>query len=114
MVIDGKGPRARQRLHDWVDERSLALDRRTAEIVRKRPELIQYALANLDRWEATQGPNPAFQEWRRILTTQPLDIVLALMTDEGEDAKRLRQSSPFTGILSPEERLEIFRRFEAI
>lgn len=109
-----KGPRARQRHHEWIDERSRALDARIAERLRGDPGLIAKGLETLDRWERSRGPHPAFTEWRDILTSRSTDEVIALLLDDSDGAARLRQSSPFTGILSPEERLAIFRHYETL
>ena len=38
--------------------------------------------------------------------------ILDLLRSDTEDARRLRQSSPFCGILSEEERLAVFREYE--
>ena len=108
------GPRAQKRLHDWVDERGRALDAAVAEKLRVSPELISRAIENIERWERQRGPDPSYCEWRRILTDSSADEVIALLLDDSERATRLRQSSPFTGILSPDERLAIFRRYEAL
>lgn len=46
-------------------------------------------------------------EWMRILDL-PIEDVVSFLCDQGEHATRLRQSSPFTGILTDQERLAIF------
>jgi hypothetical protein len=109
-----KGPRAQKRLHDWIDERSRALDACVADKLRKDPELIAKGLETLDRWERARGPLPVLREWRQILASRSPRDVVALLLDDSEDAARLRQSSPFTGILSPEERLAVFRFYETL
>jgi hypothetical protein len=53
-------------------------------------------------------------EWQEILENWPLEKVLGLLTSFDEEARRLRQSSPFCGILSQEERLAIFKEYEAL
>jgi hypothetical protein len=99
--------------HHQLDARSRALHAAVANQIRRDPALLAIPLANLDRWEHEQGPTPAFQEWRQILLSEPLEHVLSLLEEDSERADRLRQSSPFTGILSPEERAEIFRSYES-
>lgn len=103
----------RKRSHTWLDGRSRFLHRAVAERIREDPSLISIALENLDRWERSQGPQPAFSDWRRLLETQPLERILELLEEDSEEANRLRQSSPFAGILSQEERAELMRRYEA-
>jgi hypothetical protein len=97
--------------HHRLDARSRALHAAIASRIRRDPALLAIPLANLDRWEQEGGPARAFQEWRQILLSEPLELVLSLLEEDSERADRLRQSSPFTGILSPEERAEIFRSY---
>ena len=52
---------------------------------------------------------PAVAEWGRILELE-WEAIRPLLLDPGEEGRRLRQSSPFCGILSPRERWEIYRR----
>lgn len=108
-----QGPRARARRHDWIDERKLAMHAKIAEKLRQNPELLHVAWDNLARWESARGPQPTFPEWREILS-QPLPLVLELLIEESERADRLRQSSPFAGILSPEERMAIIEYYESL
>jgi hypothetical protein len=41
---------------------------------------------------------------------RPLPELLRFLTDEGERARELRQSTPFAGMLPPRVRWEIWRR----
>lgn len=78
------------------------------------PSLLDIAKANLDRW-ANQREGilpPALAEWRTILET-PWSEIAALITEQSERAVRLRQSTPFTGILTPAERRRINDAFRA-
>jgi uncharacterized protein (DUF433 family) len=108
------GPRARERSHAWLDDRSRALHTRIAEKLRENPALIAIALENIARWEERSGPDKALDEWRRILTSKPLSDVTALLMEDSENADRLRQSTPFAGVLTEEERAAIFRAYEAL
>jgi hypothetical protein len=49
---------------------------------------------------------PAFEEWRAILEV-PISGVFAVLEGVDERSMRLRQSSPFGGILTPAERTAI-------
>ena len=53
----------------------------------------------------------ALREWLVILDQKPVSEILELLTDPGEEATRLRQSSPFAGVLSEAERRRVFNRF---
>lgn len=76
------------------------------------PALIAQARSTLARWRAqTAEPVPSyFLEWGRILQGSPREIA-AFLASMREDATRLRQSSPFTNLLTPEERARIFEAF---
>ena len=100
--------------HRLIDERSLAFHRLVAEKLCADPALLDLATANLDRWEAGASPRvrPVLEEWRALIGA-PLDELLAVLTREDERATRLRQSSPFCGILTEAERLAVIREFQA-
>ena len=106
----------RPRTHEWIDQRSLALDQAIAQKLQQRPDLLQKAKTNLVRWVQQQQPAvPAvLREWQKILETWPLEKILELLRSSDQEARRLRQSSPFCGVLSPEERLAIFKEYEAL
>jgi hypothetical protein len=101
--------------HQLIDERSLELHRAIAERLRANPELIDHARRNLHRWlsrfELSKSLERCYQEWLQILDTHSVEEIALLLTDHSETATRLRQNSPFTGILSSREVSEIKRRF---
>jgi hypothetical protein len=103
------------RSHEWIDQRSLALDRAVAEKLRAEPALVDRARETLGRWleQRRAAVPPVLLEWREILAHWPLARILDLLTSADEDPRRLRQSSPFCGILSPEERLAILKDYES-
>ena len=70
------------------------------------------ARANLQRWLST-NPVLALREWRRLLDTTPLPELLTLLRSPSEKAARLRQSSPFAGVLTPAERQAILNDYES-
>jgi hypothetical protein len=84
-----------------------------ADKIRSRPELLDVARENLRRWSTVNGSlPPALEEWREILETWTPENILSLLCDPGDEATRLRQSSPFGGILSEMERLGILKQYE--
>lgn len=94
--------------HNRLDERSLALHRLVAEKVVADPALLDKARGNMRRWQENHGSlSPALAEWDRILSG-PADQVARFLVERSEKATRLRQSSPFTGILTEPERLAIY------
>jgi hypothetical protein len=97
------------RSHAWIAARSLALHQEVAAKLEADPNLLATASANLERW-LTSRPEAALIEWRDVLHTRSLPEILALLRSPDERAARLRQSSPFAGLLAPEERQAIFDR----
>ena len=101
--------------HKVVNQCSLALDRAVVERLQANPALLEQARGNLRRWLARNGAAPGlrrcYEEWLEILDRQPFEKILELLHAEDEEARRLRQNSPFVGILSPAEVWAIKRRF---
>ena len=58
-------------------------------------------------------PRGVLREWRQLLDASPLPVLLALLRSPDDEAVRLRQSSPFAGLLTPEERRSILREYES-
>ena len=103
------------RSHEWIDARSLALAEAVGERIRADPSLLDVARKNLLRWRRRMHPWPhVLQEWEAILAEGSADEILAALVSDSEEGRRLRQSSPFAGILTPAERKEIFDRYEEI
>ena len=100
--------------HTRIDERSLALHGRVAEKLSSDPALLGIARQNIVRWQsASDTASPALAEWRQILDGSLTDVI-ALMTERSERATRLRQSSPFAGVLTEAERLSIYSAYRRI
>lgn len=99
--------------HRLIDERSLAFDRLTAAKITTNPALVERARATLHRWLATASPRarPAMLEWQTVLDG-PREELLALLVATDERARRLRQSSPFAGVLSTAERTAVLQEFQ--
>lgn len=93
--------------HLRIDKRSLALHRQVAAKLRSNPALVTRAKDNLARWRSKSREEVWMAEWDAILA-QPVDYVANFLCDAGERATRLRQSSPFTGILTQEERRAVY------
>ncbi len=100
--------------HSLLDARSLALHALIARKIADDPGLLEVARRNLARWRA-RDPERApdyLDEWSRILD-KPADRVAGFITSLSPEAVRLRQSSPFAGILTPAERKRIYDAFRA-
>jgi hypothetical protein len=94
--------------HEHIDRANLEHDRATAAALRRHPELIQVARDNLTRWMARDGDtvHSALAEWVDILFFLRPDQLAAFIESETPKANRLRQSSPFIGILRRAAQLE--------
>ncbi len=101
------------RTHQEIDERSLRMARAIVAKIDQDPARAGLAKARsvCQRWY-DQSPSPAIKEWLDILQ-QPWDQIREVLLDESENGKRLRQSDPFCGILTPRERWEIYREFKS-
>src|SRR6266516_4865466 len=91
--------------HAKIDEENRERDRRIAELIRRRPEVIKLAQRNLQNWAARWGElTDAWEEWAlllRMLTPSQLADFLESTTPK---ANRLRQSSPFFGMLKESDK----------
>lgn len=103
---------ARYSDHRILDARSLAMHCRIAQKISRDPQLLDKAHANLERWAAkTTGPKPRYlREWQQIID-QPWPAIAEFITNMSEKATRLRASSPFAGVLTQEERDQIYAAF---
>lgn len=104
------------RTHEWIDQRSLALDKAIVQKLLVEPALLQCAKDNLQHWIQQRQPAvpQVLVEWQEILDTWPLERIIELLRSSEQEACRLRQSSPFCGILSEKERTAIFQEYEAL
>lgn len=102
--------------HEPIDRRSLELNRLVAEKIRRQPELMDRVRSSLDHTliepRLSESCKDALREWQTILSLKPFEEILSLLVEDSDEGQRLRQSTPFTGIISQEERREIFRRHE--
>jgi hypothetical protein len=99
-------------LHRLAEERRIAFHRAVAARMGQDGEVLRRARARVEGWLEAGEPHPVYaREWARILTLPMAELVDALV-DPSEDARALRQVTPFAGALPPKERAEIWRRFE--
>jgi hypothetical protein len=91
------------------------MDREIASRLGADPALVEIARRNLKRWldrpRLPASLKRCYLEWQTILDSYSPAELLRLLKDDGEEAQRLRQNSPFVGILTPLEVREFKRRF---
>ena len=99
------------RTHQQIDQRSLAMVRAIVDKIDGDPTRagLTKARATCQRWSA-RSPSAAIQEWLKILD-RPWEQIREVLLDGSEEGQRLRQSDPFSGVLTPQERWEIYRQF---
>jgi hypothetical protein len=84
------------------------MDRLITQRLRENPAVLDKARGVLAKWMTScdASVRPVFEEWRAILDG-PISGVFAVLEGEVERLIRLRQSSPFCGVLTPAERTAI-------
>ena len=100
--------------HRILDARSLAMHCLAAAKVEKNKALLRTAKQTVAGWLARYRGDtpPALEEWRQLLD-RPWTEVCAIITNPGERATRLRQSSPFSTLLTSRERERIYDAFRS-
>jgi hypothetical protein len=96
------------RTHQAIDRRSLEMVRRIVAKIDADPERhgLEHARRVCRRWVA-MGRRSA-GEWNAILE-RPWEQIREILLAESDEGQRLRQTDPFCGILTPQERWEIYR-----
>jgi hypothetical protein len=105
-----KGPGGKGgRRHADLDARSKEVAQAIAQRVRHDPSLVEEARRYIDRRAAAASPGERLEleEWRGILTSMSVPRLCRFLVQDDARATRLRQSSPFLAVLSPEERRAI-------
>ena len=114
LLADDEPVKSAYMKHSETDQVSLELARRVAERLRRQPGVMDIARANLVRWSRQNSSVPSllrcYAEWQEILS-RPLDEICNLLCAESDNAQRLRQNSPFAGVLPPAEVWEVKARF---
>jgi hypothetical protein len=95
--------------HDRNDRFSLLLHRDLVRAIEKDPSVLARARRTIVRWQAAHGRSvQAWDEWLKLLDAGA-EAVLNAMLDEGGEGVRLRQSSPFAGIIPNRRRWELLK-----
>ena len=92
--------------HALQDGVSLEIARRVAARLREHPALLEVARENLARWSRQNAGAASllacYAEWQALLSL-PLEEICDRLCAETPEGHRLRQNSPFAGVLSPAE-----------
>ncbi|EKD50707.1 MAG: putative transcriptional regulatory protein [uncultured bacterium] len=95
------------------DKRSLAFHQAIAEKIRQNPSAcINKAKQNLQVLQTKhKEANLLWNQWKKWLN-MPVESLVQKILDPGISARDLRQVSPFSGLLTPKERLQILKNFQ--
>lgn len=98
-------------LHRLAEERSIAYHRLIAERLRQKPEILEMARRRVESWMSSGTHVPFYaRKWAEILAGD-VSSIAAFLTERSELAVELRQSTPFAGAITPQERWKIWREF---
>jgi hypothetical protein len=95
--------------HRIAEERSLALHRIVAERVAADPSLIEQAVRRVEAARANGALHPAYAQTWLDLLRGPQHELCELLVEDSERARALRQTSPFSFVVSPRERWRLWR-----
>lgn len=94
--------------HDRADRRALAYHRAVARCLNRAK--VDEALHRVWRWRDEGKLDPRYAEaWERVLA-RPVAEVRRKLGEDSDDARDLRQNTPFAGMLSEAERRRILER----
>jgi hypothetical protein len=94
--------------HRLAEERSLAYHRVIAARIVREPALLERARVKVAAWLAEGGSAFYARAWERVLSA-PAETIAAQLVADTEEARALRQATPFAGALEPRERWRIWR-----
>jgi hypothetical protein len=112
----GEAPRKHGKTtHSEREQRSLRLSEAIARLLARDPSLVKRAADHIDLLlSQDQGAaSHDLAEWRTILERYPKERLVDFLVSSTSRAQRLRQSSPFFAVLSPEERDRILEHIES-
>ena len=100
--------------HRIIEARSLAMHCLVAQKIELKPALLKQVKKTLENWRSRYKDDMprALDEWHTILQ-RPWPEIAHFITDPGERATRLRQSTPFAGVLTTSERERVYAAFRS-
>ncbi len=94
------------------DQRSLSYHQAVVKILRCNPSSVKKRAKRILARMSADHPEvkPLFHRWRDWLNL-PTEDLTSRMLDPGILAREMRQVSPFAGLLEPQDRVRILKRF---
>ncbi len=103
--------------HQIIEERSYEMHKVVAAVLRREPAKLRLVVDWIQRRladpEYSVHSKDALTEWFDVIQEKGLSGVLEILDDRGENAARMRHSSPFAIIMPQDERRKILGRYEA-
>lgn len=96
-------------MHVLAEERSLALHRAIVDRIREDPSVVERARRRVQQWLDTGAVARYWAEEWEALLRRPVRDIFALLVDESEHARAMRQVTPFAGAIDPRTRWRIWR-----
>lgn len=104
--------------HQIIEERSYEMHQVVASVLRQDPAKLQLVADWIERRLSdsaySDDSKDALHEWLNLIKQQGLAGVIAILDDRGEEASRMRHSTPFAVIMPQDKRMEILARYEAL
>lgn len=95
--------------HELAEARSLALHEAIAERLEADPSILERARARVNGWLTSGEVAPLWaRRWNEILS-RPVDDIRSALIADTEEARALRQVTPFAGAIDPRTRWRIWR-----
>ena len=95
--------------HRLAEERSLALHREVAAILGRNPSKLEIARERVQGWQREGTVHAHYADaWAEVIAG-PFEALLQLLVDDSENARALRQVTPFSGLVDPRTRWRIWR-----
>jgi hypothetical protein len=95
--------------HRLAEERSLALHRAVLARIDEDPSVLERARANVKAMLAEGRSLHYARAWDELLTG-PAGRLRDILVADTEDARALRQATPFAGVVGARERWAIWKR----
>lgn len=96
-------------LHDLAEKRSLAYHQAVARRLLDEPALVEQARERLAAWIDEGGrAAPLARRWVEVLG-RPLPEIVAFLNSDSDEARQLRQATPFAGLLPPRQRWQLWK-----
>lgn len=86
-----------------------------AEKLRREPGQFEKVRSTLERWSRTVCVNSQgyVSAWQAVID-EGIEAALSLATEDSEHARAMRQSTPFVGILTNQERFAFLKQWKAM